>query len=248
MEVFGKLEEFGSELYPYRYPIGIVLVAAVAAAAYAGYRMGWHRVLWQHRRLSLAIVAPLLVVMSFVAYYTLSPLWERSTLIEASPLVVAAGSETPAVTATGNPATPTSAPTATASAQRPSPASTPAPPATAAGGAAFDARVVSEGTWVGADDFHFARGKALLIETEPGKFVVRVEEFSVRNGPDLFVYLSPSADGFADGALNLGGLKATDGAFNYEVPEGTDVGQFKSVVVWCRQFAVLFGTATLGAP
>jgi hypothetical protein len=67
----------------------------------------------------------------------------------------------------------------------------------------------------------------------------------VRNGPDLFVYLSPSADGYAEGALNLGGLKATDGSFNYEVPEGTDISQFKSVIIWCRRFTVLFAVAPL---
>ena len=59
-------------------------------------------------------------------------------------------------------------------------------------------------------------------------------------------YLSSSADGYAEGALNLGRLKATSGAFHYDVPEGTDVAQFKSVVIWCRRFSVLFGTAPFG--
>ena len=98
---------------------------------------------------------------------------------------------------------------------------------------------------MGADDFHFGRGQALLIEAEPGKYILRFEEFSVRNGPDLFVYLSPDAEGYAKNALKLGGLKGTDGAFNYDVPEGTDVSQFKSAVVWCDQFSVLFATAPL---
>jgi hypothetical protein len=68
----------------------------------------------------------------------------------------------------------------------------------------------------------------------------------VRNGPDLFVYLSedPSGKGVTE-ALNLGKLKATDGAFNYEIPPNVDVSKIKSAVVWCRQFAVLFAHATL---
>jgi hypothetical protein len=67
----------------------------------------------------------------------------------------------------------------------------------------------------------------------------------VRNGPDLFVYLSPDAQGFGPGALELGTLKATDGAFNYVLPAGTDPGTFHSVVVWCKQFAVQFAHAPL---
>jgi hypothetical protein len=110
--------------------------------------------------------------------------------------------------------------------------------------AANQPQVIEQGEFQGADDFHFGEGQALLIETEPGKYILRFEDFSVRNGPDLFVYLSPDPEGYDDGAIKLGGLKGTDGAFNYDVPEGTDVSQFKSAVIWCDQFSVLFATAT----
>jgi hypothetical protein len=89
-------------------------------------------------------------------------------------------------------------------------------------------------------------GTARLIEAAPDTWVVRFEDFSVRNGPDLYVYLSPDPDGYEKGALELGTLKATDGSFNYEVPAGTDVGELRSVVVWCKQFAVQFAVAPLG--
>src|SRR5829696_4440291 len=93
------------------------------------------------------------------------------------------------------------------------------------------------GTFVGVDEFHFGKGTARLIETEPGTWIVRFEGFSVRNGPNLYVYLSPDAAGYAEGAVELGELKATDGDFNYEVPAGTDLSAVRSVVVWCRQFS-----------
>ena len=104
---------------------------------------------------------------------------------------------------------------------------------------------IRQGTFSGADDFHFGRGTAQLIETEPGVWVVRFEDFSVRNGPDLYVYLSPDTTGYADGVVELGTLKATDGAFNMPVPAGTDVSAHHSVVIWCRQFAVQFAVAPL---
>lgn len=117
-----------------------------------------------------------------------------------------------------------------------------APPALAAG---ESGRVLQRGEFRGADDFHFGRGRATLSEAAPGRYTLRVEDFSVRNGPDLFVYLSTNPDGYASDAINLGRLKASDGAFNYDIPEGSDISRVKSVIVWCRQFSVLFATATL---
>jgi len=61
----------------------------------------------------------------------------------------------------------------------------------------------------------------------------------VRNGPDLYVYLSPKADGYTSDALELGKLKATDGSFGYDLPPGTDPGTFRSAIIWCKQFQPL---------
>ncbi len=101
------------------------------------------------------------------------------------------------------------------------------------------------GEWIGADDFHFARGDAFILETEPGVYILRVENFSVRNGPGLVVMLSPSPDDYEVEAIELGDLKATDGAFSYEIPPDVDINKFRSAIVWCKPFSVLFGYATL---
>ena len=42
-----------------------------------------------------------------------------------------------------------------------------------------------------------------------------------------------------------GALKATNGSFNYKVPAGMTVADYKSVVVWCRAFGVLITWADL---
>jgi hypothetical protein len=220
---FGDLERLASDLYPYRWPITISLaVLAVLVAAFA-YRRGWHRAVVRHK-LASAVVAAVVIAAAVPAVdYFLSPLWERTHLEEPSPLVEAAGPD------------PTSAPGGIAS--TPPVDDEPTVPA-------FEARVTHQGAFSGADDFHFGRGNALLIETAPGRYTLRFEEFSVRNGPDLFVYLTSDRDS-VDGAVNLGDLKATDGAFNYEVPAGSDVSRFTHAIVWCRQFAVLFASAPL---
>ena len=74
---------------------------------------------------------------------------------------------------------------------------------------------------------------------------MRLERFAVRNGPDLHVYLSPVADGYGGGAIEIGSLKADRGNQNYVVPGGADVAGAASVVIWCKQFSVLFATAPL---
>jgi hypothetical protein len=127
----------------------------------------------------------------------------------------------------------------------PSPASTQSPGAGESGPPSTALSGLS-GTFRGADEFHVGEGTARLIETAPGTYTLRLEDFAVRNGPDLYVLLSPSADGYAEDAVELGRLKADRGNQNYEVPAGTDVGFINSVVIWCKQFSVEFATAPLG--
>ena len=270
-ELVGGLERLVADhLYPYRAPITVGLGIVLAALAVAAYRAGVHRAIGRHRLAAALVAVPLLAVMLPAGYYTLSPLWRRAHLEEASPLATVtretsitpapatpqAGAESDPVPVTAtSAAAPVPLSSAVPVAVAPAPPSTtalmaaaPAPPPAAPAPAAtvpFVPHVARAGQFRGADDFHFGRGRVQLIETEPGRFTLRFEGFSVRNGPDLFVYLSPSATGYADGALNLGRLKATGGAFNYEIPAGTDITRFQSVIVWCRRFATLFATAAL---
>jgi len=249
----GRSEEFFSEVVYPVWPlwlIGVILV--VGAATFFAYRRGWHRAAASHPLLTGSIAAVVIVAAAYPAYYTVFPLFERNTVCEASPIagagsgsdkcdgVVFAATMPPTASATkapGSTAPATNVPSA-APTDAPQPTDAPAP-------TPFAAHTVRAGTWESADDFHFTIGDALLIETEPGKFTLRVENFSVRNGPDVFVLLSKTNDYKNGEPLNLGGLKGTDGAFNYEVPVGTDISQYKSAIIWCRQFNVLFGHAEL---
>ena len=81
--------------------------------------------------------------------------------------------------------------------------------------------------------------------TVDGKSVLRFEDLSTSNGPDVHVYLSPGADGYADGAINIATLKGNKGNQNYEIPDGVDLTRYRSVVIWCKRFSVAFGQAPL---
>lgn len=77
----------------------------------------------------------------------------------------------------------------------PAPTNAPATPVPTPASNVFQPVIAASGTLHGADDFHFGEGSASIIETSPGRFTLRFEAFSVRNGPDLYVYLSPSSEG-----------------------------------------------------
>ncbi len=109
-----------------------------------------------------------------------------------------------------------------------------------------NARVLLRGDLQVVDELHRGTGPVLLLESG-GMRVLRFEGVSIQNGPDLHVYLSKDTGGQYREASSfyVGALKATNGSFNYELPSATDIAQFKSVVVWCRAFAVLFTWAEL---
>lgn len=106
--------------------------------------------------------------------------------------------------------------------------------------------VAKSGEWVGAD--HPTTGAASII-TENGKSYLELDEaFTSDNGPDLFVLLHkqdvPSSYSDSD-FVNLGRLEKVSGTQRYEIPAGTNLEELNSAVIWCRQFNVTFGYATL---
>jgi len=59
------------------------------------------------------------------------------------------------------------------------------------------------------------------------------------------VYLS--TDTKATEFVNLGKLKANIGNQNYEIPQDVDLKKYNKVLIWCKAFSVLFGSAELSA-
>ncbi|MCH8984840.1 MAG: DM13 domain-containing protein [Acidobacteria bacterium] len=105
------------------------------------------------------------------------------------------------------------------------------------------------GVFVGADSFHEGSGRATIYDLGDGERVLRLEAFTVTNGPALHVLLVPNArpEGRDDvtGYLDLGELKGNVGNQNYEIPADVDVTEFGSVVIYCEPFHVIFATAGL---
>lgn len=102
------------------------------------------------------------------------------------------------------------------------------------------------GNFVGAGDgFHNVEGVAKVITLSDGKTFLRLENLKATNGPDLYVYLSTGKD--SSDIVNLGRLKGNIGNQNYEIPTGTDLSKYNTVLIWCKAFSTLFGSATLSS-
>jgi hypothetical protein len=98
---------------------------------------------------------------------------------------------------------------------------------------------------------HEGSGTATIYQLPDGKYVLRLENFEVLNGPDLYVWLSSASDA-NDAAtilnstyVSLGRLKGNVGNQNYELPPDLDISAYHSVSIWCQLFSVNFATAPL---
>ncbi len=86
-----------------------------------------------------------------------------------------------------------------------------------------------------------AAGEAKLLKTN-GMYFLRLEDnFTVSNGPDLFVTLG------SDGNVGetIAPLKANSGGQNYELPSTFDPTKHSQVIIHCRAFNYSFAVADL---
>lgn len=106
------------------------------------------------------------------------------------------------------------------------------------------------GRFSDADLIHKGSGRALLYALPDGGHLVRFEDFRVTNGPALVVLLAEAADpqSAADvqaGYVEIGKLKGNVGNQNYPIPPAININEYRSIVVWCALFDVLFSAAPL---
>ncbi|MFB9991637.1 DM13 domain-containing protein [Deinococcus oregonensis] len=96
-------------------------------------------------------------------------------------------------------------------------------------------------------------GTAVLVK-QGGNTTLQLKNLKTEPGPDLQVWLYRNAaplKGAKDATIakgkyiKVGTLKTFNGSFSYVIPKGTDVTQYKSVVIWCDQVKTAFAAAAL---
>jgi Electron transfer DM13 len=84
---------------------------------------------------------------------------------------------------------------------------------------------------------HTTRGTAHIVRLASGRRVLTLTGFETDAGPDLRVRI---------GDVDLGALKGNKGDQQYELPDGLKPRN-GTVLIWCRAFSALFGSAELRA-
>lgn len=95
-----------------------------------------------------------------------------------------------------------------------------------------------QGNFIDADPTHQASGNVYISGSN-----LSLVNFDSTNVPDGFVYLSNDLD--ARDSVRLAKLKGSKGNQNYVLPSGVDAGDYKYVLIWCRAFSVLVGSAQI---
>jgi hypothetical protein len=112
--------------------------------------------------------------------------------------------------------------------------------------------VLATGAFIDTGSGDHGSGNVTIGKTADGKYVIHLDNLNVVAGPDLHVYLATpanpsSADEVANGGVDLGSLAANQGSVNVDVPAdvGGNLSNYKSVVIYCKSFAVIFTVAPL---
>ncbi len=126
----------------------------------------------------------------------------------------------------------------------------PPPPAMETITDAEQGALVATGTFIHADPsdpLHYGAGKVSVYRSA----VFLEPDFKVGPGPAYHVYLVPKAEvrGSSDVTqtmfVDLGRLRAFEGSQRYPIPDGVDLADYPSVVIWCEHFSVLISPADL---
>jgi hypothetical protein len=110
--------------------------------------------------------------------------------------------------------------------------------------------VLLEGTFVEFDSSHYGRGTARIVAFPDGNQELQFVDVDLANGPDLYIYLSNKTtfSGIYDSPgnfISLGLLQYNGGNFSVNVQAGTLLANVNSVLIWCKQFSVVFTYASL---
>lgn len=115
--------------------------------------------------------------------------------------------------------------------------------------------LLSSGVFMQGDSTYTISGNVLALQ-ENNSRTLAFTDFSVSNGPDLFVYVvsSDAVDNDSIKTLiregnfvSLGALKGNVGDQTYAIPEDFDL-ENAVVSIWCERFSRNFGMASLVSP
>jgi len=105
------------------------------------------------------------------------------------------------------------------------------------------------GSWVNKD--YAIRGEWSIEQRDSQHVIIFNQNFKTKNGPDLKVFLSTqtidnvNGKNATDNAQLVAVLKKNKGSQEYVLPANIDINNFKSLLIHCEAYSVLWGGANL---
>ncbi len=90
---------------------------------------------------------------------------------------------------------------------------------------------------------HTTTGTVKVFEDKDKKRTLVFENFKTDAGPDLRLYMAE--DKAITNFVQITDKVTTSGNYTLDIPSSVDLKKQTTVVIWCKSFAVLFGSATL---
>ena len=95
---------------------------------------------------------------------------------------------------------------------------------------------------------HSLSGDAILYTEVSGSKILRLQNFNMTAGPDVYVFLSTTSS-YSTGAIQIAQLAVntdyTNSNINFTVSSPSYTAAHKYVLIYCVQFSSLFGYADL---
>jgi Electron transfer DM13 len=104
-----------------------------------------------------------------------------------------------------------------------------------------DATLLLQGTFTSGA--HATSGTVKVYEDKNKNRTLVFENFKTDGGPDLRIYLAE--DKAITNFIQITDKVNTNGSYTLSIPTSVDLKKQTTVVIWCRQFSVLFGSASL---
>lgn len=95
------------------------------------------------------------------------------------------------------------------------------------------------------------QGDWQIVEDNGALFIELGENFKAKKGPDVKIFLSPTADtqvtgdNAVNGSILIKQISDFDGSARIAIPAGTDLSQFQSLVFHCEAYSKLWGSSAL---
>jgi hypothetical protein len=101
--------------------------------------------------------------------------------------------------------------------------------------------VLRQGTFSSYD--HGLAGVAKIIKDSTNNVILRLENFSMTEGPDVDLLLSKTSSYSSSNVIKVADLNGayTNFALNVDIDDNIDLSVYKHIIVWCAKFSVSFG-------